>query len=298
MEDALLVNAMRRTTLPRTIAALLLASFVLGSAQTFAADEKVACVAASDKASAMRADAKLLASREQLLICAREACPAPVRKDCARRLSDLEEALPSIVISAKDAGGHDLIDVKTTIDGTLLGEKLDGKAITIDPGTHVFKFEHGQDPPVEEQVLVAEGVKNRVVTVTFAPPKTSGSKDGPPGTTAEKTSVPIATWVLGGVGVVALGSFAYFGLSARSRADDLRNTCAPACASSDVDALTTRIRIADISLGVGVIALGSATLVWVLSSGGNGKDHGSTGMHVGIAPLSGGGALQIGGVFR
>jgi hypothetical protein len=300
MEAPLPVNTMRRTkSLPRAVAALLLCSLVLGNAPAFAADEKLSCVRASDKASSLRTDGKMLASREQLLVCAREVCPAPVRKDCTRRLGDLEDALPSIVIAAKDAGGHDLIDVRTTIDGNVLGEKLDGKAITVDPGTHAFKFEHGTDPPVEEQVLVAEGVKNRVVTVTFTAPRTKDATEGPGGARKEKAGVPVASWVLGGVGIVALGSFAYFGLSSRGRADELRTTCAPGCDGSDVDSLKTRIRIADASLGVGVVALGAAVLVWVLSPGpADGREHAKAGVQVGIAPILGGGALQIGGVFR
>ena len=263
----------------------------------FAADAKeakaakLACVTASDKAQSLRTDGKLVDAREQLLICAREICPGPVRKDCTRRLGELEDALPSIVIAGKDSGGKDVIDVRVTIDGVVVLEKLDGKALSVDPGAHAFKFEHGKEPPVVEQVLVHEGVKNRMLTVTF--PVTAP----PPRPEDRKPTVPLATWILGGVGVVGLGSFAFFGLGARSRAEELRTTCAPTCAGSDVDSLKTRMRVADISLGVGVLALGGATVFFMLARRGN-DDHASTGIQVGVTPWQNGGGIVLQGVFR
>lgn len=254
---------------------------------------KIACVQASDKAQTLKSDGKLIDAREQLLACARESCPAPVRKDCTRRLGELEDALPTIVIGAKDAGGKDVIDVKVRIDGVVVLEKLDGKAISVDPGAHTFEFEHAKLPSVKEQVLVQQGVKNRTLTITFpAPPA--------PPSTEPKASIPLGTWILGGVGVVALGGFAVLGLGARSRANELRTTCAPACASEDVDGLKRRMLLADVSLGVGVLALGGATLVWALSTrGAEPTDPPKpAALQVSITPLAGGGGVWLSGVFR
>jgi len=251
---------------------------------------KIACVQASDKAQTLKTDGKLIDAREQLLACARESCPAPVRKDCTRRLGELDDALPSIVIGAKDSGGKDVIDVKVTIDGVVVLEKLDGKAISVDPGAHTFEFQHGKLPLVKEQVLVQQGVKNRTLTITFPAPA------APPSTEAPKASIPLGTWILGGVGVVALGSFAVLGLGARSRANELRTTCAPACASEDVDGLKRRMLFADVSLGVGVLALGGATLVWALST--RGAEPTPAALQVSITPLAGGGGVWLSGVFR
>src|SRR5579859_5937510 len=102
-----------------------------GAAPT-AKEEKKACIAASEKAQQLRADGKLLASREQLLVCARDVCPGVIRKDCAKWLGELEDALPSIVLGAKDGKGRDLEDVRVDIDGVQATSALDGKAIPID----------------------------------------------------------------------------------------------------------------------------------------------------------------------
>lgn len=250
---------------------------------------KVACVQASDKAQTLKGDGKLIDAREQLLVCAREACPAPVRKDCTRRLAELDDALPSIVIGAKDSSGKDVIDVKVSIDGVVVLEKLDGKALSVDPGAHTFKFEHATLPTVTEQVLVQQGVKNRPFTVTFPAPAA-------PPTDVPKARIPLGTWILGGVGVVALGGFAVLGIGARSRANELRNTCAPTCASEDVDGLKRRMLFADVSLGVGVLALGGATLVWALSA--RSAEPSPAALAVSVVPLAGGGAISLSGVFR
>src|SRR6185295_14465035 len=107
---------------------------------------------------------------------------------------------------------------------------------------------------VAQDLLVAQGEKNRRVLVRLegratAPKETESSGRGP------------LPWVLGGVAVVALGSFAFFGTRALSKKDDIESTCASAhsCSQSQKDGLFTSALVADISLGVALIAGGLAT---------------------------------------
>jgi hypothetical protein len=65
--------------------------------------------------------------------------------------------------------------------------------------------------------------------------------------------------VFGGLGVAAFGVFAYFGLRGMSDASHLKDTCVPGCATSDVDAVHTKLVIADVGLAVGVVSLAAAT---------------------------------------
>jgi hypothetical protein len=65
----------------------------------------------------------------------------------------------------------------------------------------------------------------------------------------------VAAYVLGGVGVVALGSFAAFALSGKS-AESAMDGCKPACTQAQADKMRLRYLLADVSLGVGVAALG------------------------------------------
>jgi len=44
-------------------------------------------------------------------------------------------------VRAEDTTGADTLAVRVTIDGQLLAETLDGKAVPIDPGEHVVRFE-------------------------------------------------------------------------------------------------------------------------------------------------------------
>src|SRR5262245_48266678 len=98
------------------------------------AGEVDTCVDANEKAQRLRDEGKIRAAREQLLICVRDVCPAPVKKDCAEGLEKLEAATSSVVLGAKDPQGRDVVQVKVTIDGQPLTEKLDGRPLVVDPG--------------------------------------------------------------------------------------------------------------------------------------------------------------------
>jgi hypothetical protein len=232
-------------------------------------DDVKACAAAAEKGQRLRNDGKLKEAREQLVLCARNVCPGVIRKDCEPLISELDSRMPTIVISAKDAAGKDLVDVRVTIDGALVTSKIDGKAIAIDPGAHAFKYERDGSAPVESSIVVHDGEKDRVLNVVLDPAepakkdepvviRNEKEKEKPP----EKAGPPIAGFVFLGIGAVAVGSFVFFDLSAKSSVDDLRSTCAPRCAQSDVDSVNTKMIIADVSLGAGAVALGVAT--WLL----------------------------------
>jgi hypothetical protein len=70
--------------------------------------------------------------------------------------------------------------------------------------------------------------------------------------------VPVATWVFGGVAVVAAGSFAALGLSGQSDVSSLRATCAPNCTQGQVGSARAELIGADASLGVGIVSLAAA----------------------------------------
>ena len=127
-------------------------------------------------------------------------------------------------------------------------------------------------PPVEREVLVAAGDKNRIVAASFGAPAapyatgplTSRAPASPePAPPPAERPVPAAVWVLGGVGVAALASFAGFAVAGASQRDDLKSSCEPLCASGDVSKVRTKLVVADVSLGVGIVALGAATYLFV-----------------------------------
>lgn len=99
-------------------------------------DEKHICIAAFDQAQRLRNASQYLLSQRELLKCANPSCGDALMSECTAMYSQQEAAIPSIVLSARDAGkGIDLNEVEVSIDGKLLVHVLDGKPIPLDPGT-------------------------------------------------------------------------------------------------------------------------------------------------------------------
>jgi hypothetical protein len=256
-------------------------------------DVKQACVASSTDGQALRDSGKLTEAREKLVACARDECPVIVRKYCAEWLAQVEDRIPSVVFRAQTADGGDVTDATVTVDGGA-AHAVDGTATRLDPGEHSVRFEHRGDPAVEMHVVVAETEKGRIVSARFAAkavaPEPSPESSAPPASGGGGVS-PVAI-ALAGVGVLGLGSFAYFGLTASSDLNNLRQTCAPTCASSDLDAVKQKALFADISLGVGVAALGAAAVVFFTS-----RSEPSAAALLDVRPTPGGAVARVGGRF-
>jgi hypothetical protein len=254
------------------------------------------CPGAAEKTQRLRSEGKLREAREQAVICARAQCPAVIRKDCEPWLSEIDAALPTIVVGAKD-GGKDVIDVKVSIDGTQVATVLDGKSIPINPGAHTFKYEREGSESVEEKVVIREGEKARQVTVVF--PSKIVMKDEPKKNLYARDSDDkpaggsiVPGVIVGAIGVAGIGSF-FFHLSAKSDLDDLRARCAPRCTDAELSDVNTKIIIADVSLGAGVVALGLATYL-IVSRPSAPK---SVQVGAGLAPTPGGAIGGISGSF-
>ena len=244
----------------------LVAALLLGATRA-SATPKDTCIKNFEESQVYRQQSRLVEAQDALRVCARSDCPALVSAKCAEWLAEVDRALPTVVFGAQ-ADGVDTADVRVLERGTLLSANVDGRAIPMNPGEHLFRFEHAGSAPVERTVVLREGEKRRAVSVAFAapprrePPAAVTAAPAPvPASAAsgsERRRVPTATWLLGGLGVVALGSFAYFGVSALDRSSTLRDTCAPTCANSDVADIKTKNTISGISLGVALASLGAA----------------------------------------
>lgn len=242
----------------KVFGSILLSLFAVSVAVTArAGDDVEACATASEKGQELRDQGKLTAARELFVTCAAERCPKIVKKDCADWLAAVDEALPSVTLRARDADGRDLTDVKVTVDDKPLADKLDGRAITLDPGSHVFHFHAAGAGDVTKTLLLHEREKGRAVDVVIGAPK-EPEKRG--------SSVPVTGLVLGGVSLASFGAMAGFGWSAKSAVDDMRATCEGHCDRSRVEAAQRDMILANVALGAGVLALGAAVVVTIVSN--------------------------------
>jgi hypothetical protein len=233
------------------------------------------CVAASTQGQTDRDEGRLLAAREQLLSCARETCPSIVKKSCADWLSELSGRIPSVVVRVQEAGQRDVTDATVTVDGQPI--TLDGRPLALDPGTHTLWVEAREGPPVERSFLIAEREQARLLVVELparsaglveptrsaaAPPQPARLKPAPE---RGSFSVPTAGWVLGGLGVVGVVTFAVLRIELASDLRELERTCSPDCSDRQRDDGKRGALVADISLGIGIAALAGAG-AWTLGS--------------------------------
>lgn len=250
--------------------ALILAVTVVPSAAK-AADPSASegCVDAATEGQALRDAGKFRAARERFVACSRPACPKIVLVDCVQWRLTLEAQTPSVVFLVKDSSGQDVTNTRVSIDGELLVDGLDGRAIEVDPGNHVFRFEAPGFEPTEKTVLVPEALKGTKVSAALVrvPPPQQAARpsvfNAPP--PPAPRHIPLPSWILGGVGVLGLAGFTYFWVSGTEDGRGLRDTCAPNCSQAQIDQVATALHVAQGSLAVGVTALVGAGIFYLLN---------------------------------
>jgi hypothetical protein len=252
------------------------------------ADDTSECIAASEAAQQLRDDHALLEARDKLIVCARPSCPAPIRRDCIDLGAQVDAAIPTIVLRARDSHGVDIVDVKLYCDGVLLATKLDGKAFRIDPGAHACRFEPPGQPATSRTIVLGEGEKNRleVVELPAAEPAprraTAIAIPSPPVGASSRSAkerveprlvasagVPWAALLAAGAGIAALVPMGIFWASGTSDIRQMRSTCAPSaggggCPSTRVDSARTKLVVGDAFLAVGVAGIATGAVLYFL----------------------------------
>jgi hypothetical protein len=293
-------RASRREATRRMVLALLVVTPAMVSS-TARGDDVQACLDAHEKSQVLRKQGKLLDTREQLLVCTRDVCPAMIRKECGPWLDQVNNSMPSISFAARK-DGRDLVDVKVFMDGELMTSQLDGRAVDVDPGPHTFRFEAAGLKPVEMKAVVREGEKARELLADFggnttAPASSQGATPAsPPGAdTGGRRPIPMLTYVLGGVGIAALAGSTVFELRGLSKRSDLDSqNCKPYCDKTEVDSAKQSILIGDVALGVGVASLGAAAYFYFTRPV---VHTDAPSARIEILPTTGGGMAGVGGTF-
>jgi hypothetical protein len=167
------------------------------------------------------------------------------------------------------------------VDGTALPVDQWGTEQVIDPGHHVVTAHAPRRHPWSSAVDIGPERDVQTVTVgalvleTSDAPTASPVASPPPATDATPapdTSTPgawkrPAGWIVGGVGLAAVGVGAVFGVMAISKSNDAKSKCSPSSctdptAVSENQDAKTAATISDVAIGAGVAAV--AVGAWFL----------------------------------
>ncbi len=190
-----------------------------------------------------------------------------------KRLLVLEGKLPKITIEvAKEADQPGLI---VTFDGTPLGAAAWGVGMPVDPGTHRVTASAPNKIQFERRVEIESGWTTLEIPKLADAAGTASGRAAAPrllDTDTEKKPVSDAAptghrgdgrrtagFVIGGVGVVALGVGGYFGLRAFSKWSDREDNCRSGCnlsAKSAGDDAKSAAVASNLGIGLGLVALG------------------------------------------
>lgn len=239
----------------RASKALFVALALVAARRAEAAPTTTECVAAHADGQVLRKSGRLAEAAAQYATCALEACPTIVRSDCTELRHEVDTAQPTVIFAVIDAEGKERKDASITIDGGS-SVSLPTAAMALDPGEHLLRFALPAGTSRNLRVVLREWDKDRRIVAEFRAPEAAESK------TSRLMPPAAAVYVLGGLGVVGLASFAYFGLAGRSIESDLEK-CAPYCAQTDVDRMRSRYLVADLSLLVATVSLAVGTYLFL-----------------------------------
>jgi hypothetical protein len=266
-----------------------------------AQDRKRACVDAATEGQTLRQADKLLEARDALSRCAVDACPAVVRSHCVKWLGELATRIPTVIVRVQDDAGGDVFGAEVTLDGK---PATIGRPTPIDPGEHAVAVVGPQGEHQEAKFLVIDGEAGRVVAVKMratkpAAPAVAGGAAPQPATTDRARSshgIPLGAWIVGGLGVAALGTSGYFAVVTSNDLDTLRHTCSPSCTDAQMSTGKTHAVLTDTLLGVGAAAVGVG-VVWAIL--GSGSSSGVSGASAAIeaSPVPGGAVVSVRGAY-
>lgn len=222
-------------------------------------------------------------------------------KRAQEHIAALEPRLSRLTIVLGPAVPSSLV-VRVTRDGSPVPASAWGTPVPIDPGEHEIAASAQGKRAWSTRVKV-EGDK---ATARVEIPALEDEPAAPPpaaATTAPTRPAPssgrrTAGLVVGGAGVVALGVGAFFGVRALGKASSANDAC-PGKECSDREGIDlndqakSSARIADVALGLGLVATGVGAYLFFTSGTGGPGETAARGF-VNARPLAGGAAMAGG----
>jgi len=256
----------------RLISVLVLSSFALpgvARAADPAPTSAPSCAPAYESAQRLRQESKLVEARRELLSCGQDACPAAIRHDCVGWLTEVDATMPTLSVHVRGSDGCDRPDATVSIDGVAVANAANGRPMSVNPGPHVV-VSLLDGVPQQETIVVPISV-NRVLALASPgaakscihdSPFASEPKKTPTAPISEGRPTPTVVYVLGGLGIAAVGvgtGFAISGWAQKGQLDD----CKGHCSDSSVDSTQSAFRVGDVALGIGIVSLAAATILYL-----------------------------------
>jgi hypothetical protein len=267
---------------------------VLHAAPAQAEDAGAQCSASYELAQRERGKGAFLEATQAAQACSQIECNPLIVQECIKLLEQFHAETPTMVFSARNGRGEEIANVRLEIDGKQVTDHIDGMAIAVNPGLHTFRFQTEGADPVEIKHTARVGDKNRLIEVQLGKPEPKPTEIGgvaplaPTAPPPKKAGIPVASYLLGGVGVIGLGAFAYLRLKGTSDYNDMSQNCSPRCNPDDVDKVHTKFQLSYVGLGVGIAGLGAAALVYAVSR----SSEGSPSSEVALVPTTDGARAQ------
>jgi len=193
-----------------------------------------------------------------------------------KHIQKLEARLSRLTVVVPDAARVDGLEV--TLDGVGVKRPAWGTPVPVDPGAHVVEATAPGYAPFRKELSLGDDRAELEVTIPGLRPVEAAAPTKPvPPTGARDTGVAssgsgqrTAGYIVGGVGLVALGVGGFFGLRAFSRWDERNAHCSDAgCDPTGVEAGDDASRaamLANVGIGVGLAGLAVGSYL-VLSAG-------------------------------
>jgi hypothetical protein len=231
-----------------------------------------ACLDAAEDGQKLRDSGAYRRARERFIECAADECPGEVRKGCVGWLGELDKLIPSVVFGAH-ARGKEVADVRVTVDGEVVAERIDGKPMMFDPGEHHFRFERTGETGIDETAVLLAGEKQRLMNVRFGaepsvlpPPSPPAAPSSPRGAEApaaapQSQGAPKAAYALGALGLASLAAGAVLDVSGYAFLQECRSdaSCTGGHERAEVE---WRFVTGDVLLGAAALSGVAAWLLW------------------------------------
>jgi hypothetical protein len=191
--------------------------------------------------------------------------PDDERREVAReRAAYLDHVVPRLTIVVSVAAPP---DTRVTCDEIELRGPSLGVALPVDEGEHMIAVDAPGRATKRWEVRLGLGDRRVVVVVPGDPVV----RVAPPAPAPSTSGVPTAAWIVGGAGVASLAVGTYFGaraLAKRSDSDALctGDVCRDSAGPQAYDDAKTFSRVADVTLGLGLVAVAAASYLFLSSS--------------------------------